>query len=81
MDFINQAQKLADTVRDKAQEVANNVVNGMDEVVDGIKNTTAEMTTSSVHAVNDLQSLSTIAAQSGFQTQDLRNWHRAIAIF
>ncbi|MHC5727250.1 MAG: HNH endonuclease [Nostoc sp.] len=68
MDFINQAQKLADTVRDKAQEVANNVVNGMDEVVDGIKNATVEMTTSSIHAVNDLQSLSTIAAQSGFQT-------------
>ncbi|MEH2126771.1 hypothetical protein [Nostoc sp.] len=68
MDFINEAQKLADTVRDKAQEAANNVVNGMDEVVDGIKNATAEMTTSSVHAVNDLQNLSTIAAQSGFQT-------------
>ena len=71
MDFINQAQKLADTVIDKAQEAANNVVNGMDEVVDGIKNiknATTEMTTSSVHAVNDLQSLSTIAVQSAFQT-------------
>ncbi|MEH2396938.1 HNH endonuclease [Nostoc sp.] len=68
MDFINQAQNLADTVRDKAQEVANNVVNGINEVVDEIKNATAEMTTSSVHAVNDLQSLSTIAAQSSFQT-------------
>ncbi|MEH2109989.1 HNH endonuclease [Nostoc sp.] len=68
MDFINQAQKFSDTVRDKAQEAANNVVNGMDEVVDGIKNATSEMTTSSAHAMNDLQSLSTIAAQSGFQT-------------
>ncbi|MEH2348389.1 MAG: HNH endonuclease [Nostoc sp.] len=68
MDFINQAQKLADTVRDKAQEAASNVVNGMDEVVDGIKNATTEITTSSVHAVNDLQSLSTIATQAGFQT-------------
>ncbi|MEH2074995.1 MAG: HNH endonuclease [Nostoc sp.] len=68
MDFINQAQKLADTIRDKAQEAASNVVNGMDEVVDGIKNATTEITTSSVHAVNDLQSLSTIATQAGFQT-------------
>ncbi|MEH2215677.1 MAG: HNH endonuclease [Nostoc sp.] len=68
MDFINQAQKLADTIRDKAQEAASNVVNGMDDVVDGIKNATTEITTSSVHAVNDLQSLSTIATQAGFQT-------------
>ncbi|MEH2065631.1 MAG: HNH endonuclease [Nostoc sp.] len=68
MDFINQAQNFADTVKDKAQEVANNLVTGMDEVVDGIKNATVEMTTSSIHTVNDLQSLSTIAAQSGFQT-------------
>ncbi|MHC5936866.1 HNH endonuclease [Nostoc sp.] len=68
MNFINQAQNFADTVRDKAQEVGNNVVNGMDEVVDGIKNATTEMTTSSFHAVNNLQSLSTIAVQSGFQT-------------
>ncbi|MEH2196953.1 HNH endonuclease [Nostoc sp.] len=68
MDFINQAQKLADTIRDKAQEAASNVVNGMDEVVDGIKNATTEITTSSVHAVNDLQNLSTIATQAGFQT-------------
>ncbi|MEH2139441.1 HNH endonuclease [Nostoc sp.] len=68
MDFINQAQKLADNIRDKAQEAASNVVNGMDEVVDGIKNATTEITTSSVHALNDLQSLSTIATQTGFQT-------------
>ncbi|MEH1938669.1 MAG: HNH endonuclease [Nostoc sp.] len=68
MDFINQAQKLADTVRDRGQEVANNVVNSIDEVVDGIKNATADITTSSIHAVNDLQTLSTIAAQSSFET-------------
>ncbi|WP_138498580.1 HNH endonuclease [Nostoc sp. PA-18-2419] len=68
MDFINQAQRLADTVKDKTQEAANNVVNGIDEIVDGIKNVTTEITTSSSHAVNDLQSLSTIAVQSGFQT-------------
>ncbi|BAY14063.1 hypothetical protein [Calothrix sp. NIES-2098] len=63
MDFINQAQKLASQVRDKVQEVATNATNSLDEVVDGIKNTTVEITTSSINAVADLQGLSTTAAK------------------
>ncbi|BAY26929.1 hypothetical protein NIES2100_67450 [Calothrix sp. NIES-2100] len=67
MDFINQAQRLASQVRDKVQEVVTNTANGVDEVVDGIKNTTVEITTSSINVVKDLQGLSTTAAQQGFQ--------------
>jgi hypothetical protein len=44
MDFINQAQNLADTLKDKVQEVATNTANGIEEIVDGIKNTTIEIT-------------------------------------
>ncbi|MBD2168859.1 HNH endonuclease [Calothrix membranacea FACHB-236] len=81
MDFINQAQKLASQVRDKVQEVANNTVNGLDEVVDGIKNTTVEITTSSINAVADLQGLSTTAAQQGLQTvQNVSKAFEAAAI-
>jgi hypothetical protein len=54
MDFINQARNLADTLKDKAQEAANNTAKGIEEVVDGIKNTTIEITTSSINAITDL---------------------------
>ncbi|UKP00949.1 hypothetical protein [Nostoc sp. UHCC 0870] len=50
MNFINKALNLADTLREKVQEAAN----GVENVVDGIKNTTVEITTSSINAVNDL---------------------------
>ncbi|MEH1987170.1 MULTISPECIES: hypothetical protein [unclassified Nostoc] len=63
MDFINQARNLADTLKDKAQEVANNTAKGIEEVVDEIKNTTIEITTSSINAVTDLPA----TAQQGFQ--------------
>ena len=68
MNFINQAQNLAFQVRDKVQEVVTSTANGVEEVVDGIKNTTVEITTSSINVVKDLQGLSTTAAQQGFQT-------------
>ncbi len=68
MDFINHAQKLADTVRDKVQELATNTANSIDEVVDGIKNTTVEVTTSSINVVTDLKGLSTTAARQSIQT-------------
>jgi uncharacterized protein YoxC len=64
MDFINQARNLADTLKDKAQEAANNTAKGIEEVVDGIKNTTIEITTSSINAITDLPA----TAQQGFQT-------------
>ncbi len=67
MDFINHAQKLADTVIDKVQELATNTVNSIDEVVDEIKNTTAEITTSSINVVTDLQESSTTATQQTIQ--------------
>lgn len=63
MDFINQARNLADTLKDKAQEAVNNTANGIEEVVDGIKNTAVEITTSSINAVTDLPA----TAQQGFQ--------------
>ncbi|MBD2363457.1 HNH endonuclease [Anabaena minutissima FACHB-250] len=63
MDFINQAQKLADTLRDQVKEATINTVNGIEEVVDGIKNTTVEITTSSIKAITDLPA----TAQQGFQ--------------
>ncbi|MEH2103223.1 MAG: HNH endonuclease [Nostoc sp.] len=63
MDFINQARNLADTLKDKAQEAANNTAKGIEEVVDGIKNTTIEITTSSINAITDLPA----TAQQGFQ--------------
>ncbi|MBD2358120.1 HNH endonuclease [Tolypothrix sp. FACHB-123] len=81
MDFINQAQKLASQVREKVQEVATNATNSLDEVVDGIKNTTVEITTSSINAVADLQGLSTTAAQQGLQTvQNVSKAFEAAAI-
>jgi uncharacterized protein YoxC len=64
MDFINQARNLADTLKDKAQEAANNTAKGIEGVVDVIKNTTVEITTSSINAVSDLPA----TAQQGFQT-------------
>lgn len=67
MDFINQAKKLADTVRDKVQEAANNAANSIDEVVDGVKSTTAEITASGIATGNEFKELSTIAAQQGFE--------------
>ncbi len=63
MDFINQARNLADTLKDKAQEAATNTAKGIEEVVDGIKNTTVEITTSSINVVTDLSA----TAQQGFQ--------------
>ncbi|MBD2473162.1 HNH endonuclease [Nostoc sp. FACHB-145] len=63
MDFINQARKLADTLKDKVQETATNTANGIEEVVDGIKNTTVEITESSINAVINLPA----TAQQGFQ--------------
>ncbi|QLE53623.1 HNH endonuclease (plasmid) [Nostoc sp. C057] len=63
MDFINQARNLADTLKDKAQEAANNTAKGIEEVVDGIKNTTVEITTSSINVVTNLPA----TAQQGFQ--------------
>lgn len=64
MDFINQARKLADTLKDKVQETATNTANGIEEVVDGIKNTTVEITESSINAVINLPA----TAQQGFQS-------------
>ncbi|WP_243458482.1 hypothetical protein [Nostoc sp. UIC 10630] len=64
MDFINQARNLADTLKDKAQEAATNTAKGIEEVVDGIKNTAVEITSSSINAVSDLPA----TAQQGFQT-------------
>ncbi|NEU83724.1 HNH endonuclease [Nostoc sp. UIC 10630] len=63
MDFINQARNLADTLKDKAQEAANNTAKGIEGVVDGIKNTAVEITSSSINAVSDLPA----TAQQGFQ--------------
>jgi uncharacterized protein YoxC len=63
MDFINQARNLADTLKDKAQEAANNTAKGIEGVVDGIKNTAVEITSSSINAVTDLPA----TAQQGFQ--------------
>ncbi|MBE8968306.1 HNH endonuclease [Nostocales cyanobacterium LEGE 12452] len=63
MDFINQARNLADTLKDKTQEAATSTAKGIEEVVDGIKNTTIEITTSSINAINDLPA----TAQQGFQ--------------
>ncbi|AFY34470.1 hypothetical protein [Calothrix sp. PCC 7507] len=60
MDFINQAQNFASQVRDQVQEVATNTANGINEVVDGIKNTTTEITTSSINVVTNLQGLQTV---------------------
>jgi uncharacterized protein YoxC len=67
MNFINQAQRLASQVRDKVEEVVTSTANGVDEVVDGIKKTTVEITTSSINVVTDLQRLSTTATEQGFQ--------------
>ncbi|MDZ8188430.1 MAG: hypothetical protein RMX96_26680 [Nostoc sp. ChiSLP02] len=63
MDFINQVRSLADTLRENAQEGANNTAIGIEEVVDGIKNTTLEIATSSLNAITDLPA----TAQQGFQ--------------
>ncbi|MGF1979146.1 MAG: HNH endonuclease [Nostoc sp. CmiSLP01] len=63
MDFINQARNFVDTLKEKAEEAANNTASGIEEVVDGIKNTTIEITTSSINAINDLRA----TAQQGFQ--------------
>ncbi|MEH1997096.1 HNH endonuclease [Nostoc sp.] len=63
MDFINQARNLADTLKDKAQEAATNTAKGIEEAVDVIKNTTIEITTSSINAITDLPA----TAQQGFQ--------------
>ncbi|ABA24998.1 conserved hypothetical protein (plasmid) [Trichormus variabilis ATCC 29413] len=68
MNFINKARNLADTLKDKVQEAAN----GVENVVDGIKNTTVEITTSSINAVTDLQ----VTAQQGFQT--VQNFSKAL---
>ncbi|MHC5916913.1 MAG: HNH endonuclease [Nostoc sp.] len=64
MDFINEARNLADTLKDKAQEAATNTAKGIEEVVEEIKNTTVEITTSSINAVTDLPA----TAQQGFQS-------------
>ena len=64
MDFINEARNLADTLKDKVQEAANNTAKGIEEVVEEIKNTTVEITTSSINAVTDLPA----TAQQGFQS-------------
>ncbi|MCC5633406.1 hypothetical protein LC613_38725 [Nostoc sphaeroides CHAB 2801] len=72
MDFINQARNLADTLKDKAQEAATNTAKGIEEVVDGIKNTAVEITTSSINAINDLPA----TAQQGFQA--LQNVGKAL---
>lgn len=64
MDFINQALNLADTFKGKVQETANNAAISIEGVVDEIKNTTVEITNSSINAVTDLQT----TAQQGFQT-------------
>jgi hypothetical protein len=63
MDFLNQARNLADTLKDKAQEAATNTANGIQEVVDVIKNTTVEITNSSINAVTNLPA----TAQQGLQ--------------
>ncbi|MCG6133496.1 MAG: HNH endonuclease [Nostoc sp. LLA-1] len=63
MDFINQARNLADTLKDKVQEAAANAANEIEKTVDGIKNTTVEITASSINAVNNLPA----TAQQGFQ--------------
>jgi len=68
MNFINKARNLADTLKDKVQEAAN----GVENVVDEIKNTTVEITTSSINAVTDLQ----VTAQQGFQT--VQNFSKAL---
>ncbi|MBD2207478.1 HNH endonuclease [Calothrix sp. FACHB-1219] len=81
MDFINQAQNLAFTVRDKVQEVATNATNGLDEVVNEIKNTTVDITTSSISILTDIQGLSTTAAKQGLQTvQNVSKAFEAAAI-
>ncbi|MDZ7962456.1 MAG: HNH endonuclease [Aulosira sp. DedQUE10] len=81
MDFIYQAQNLANTVKDKIQEAATNTANGLDEVVDGIKNATVEISTSTINVVTDLQGLSTTAAQQGLQTvQNVSKVFEAAAI-
>ena len=66
MDFINQAKKLADTVRD-IQQAATNAGNSIDEAINGVKNTAAEITASGVAKVNELNKLSTTATQQGFE--------------
>ena len=60
MDLFNQAQKLADTFRDKVQEAANSI----NDVADGVKSTAAKMTDSGIATVNEFK-LSTTAAQQG----------------
>jgi hypothetical protein len=72
MDFINQTLNLADTFREKVQETANNAAIEIEDVFDGIKNTTVEITNSSINAVNDLQA----TAQQGFQT--VQNFSKAL---
>ncbi|MDZ8056141.1 MAG: HNH endonuclease [Aulosira sp. ZfuVER01] len=81
MDFINQAQKLVDTVRDQVQEVTSNTADSIGEIVDGINNSTVEITASTINLVTDLQRLSAIAAQQSFQTvQNVSKAFEAAAI-
>jgi hypothetical protein len=81
MDFINQAQKLVNTVREQVQEVTNNTAIGIEEVADSINNTTVEITTSSINVASDLQRLSTTAAQRGIQTlQDVSKAFEQVGI-
>lgn len=67
MDYINQVQKLASQVKDKVQEIATDTANSVEGVVDGIKKTTGEITTSSINLVTNLQELSNTAAQQSLQ--------------
>ena len=60
MDLFNQAQKLADTFRDKVQEAAKSI----DEVADGVKSTAAKMTDSGIATVNEFK-LPTTSAHQG----------------
>lgn len=53
MDWIEQAQNLANAVSDNVQELKN----AIDETVDAAKNTTTEITTSAIATVNELTKL------------------------
>jgi hypothetical protein len=64
MDFINQAQKFVDQLIERGEQVAKSTAKNIDEVVDGIKNNTGEIT----GVGSDLQKLSTTAAQKTQET-------------
>jgi hypothetical protein len=61
MDWIEQAQTLANAVSDKVQEVKN----AIDEAVDTAKNTAVEITTSAMATANELTKLPDAITQQG----------------